>query len=651
MATARTTASGAAPRWRGAWRLAPWIFTGCILLGTGLAPAAAAPSVTQMLTSYKPRQEGVPCSTPTAEEQRECKVELEKGTGRASGWMLKDGSDRLVRRFYDSNGDGRVDVWSYYKDGVEVYREVDTAYTGKPDQYRWFNAGGSRWGVDVDKDGIIDSWKMISQEEVSQELLRALATRNVRRFQALLITDAEIKALGMSAKQAEKVKELRKGAAAKFDAAIAKMTKLNDKAEWRNLETAAPHCLPAEQTGGRGDLVMHARGTILYEVDRASDWVQTGPIVRVGAAWRLIDGPTAGATISETTLGGTKEKANEIKMDTADPKVAALIKQVEELDRHAPATGANGPGPDVVRHHLARADLLEKVIAADKPAGRDPWIRQVADSLSTAAQASNDTSSVAFKRLASLEEQLVKHMPGDKLTAYVAYRNLQAEYSVRIMQGGGKEYEKVQGWWVEKLAQFASAYATGEDTPDALLQLGMTNESLSKEVEAKNWYGQVVKNYPRSAQARKAAGCLRRLDLEGKPMKLGGSLLSNPDGVYDLGEMRGKVAVVYYWASWNAQTSADFAKLKKVVDEHGKAVDVLCVNLDNTPEEAQATLRRLPSVGTHLYQSGGVEGKLAVDYGVMVLPHLFLVGKDGKVVSRNLQMGNLEEEVKKLVKK
>jgi hypothetical protein len=51
-----------------------------------------------------------------------------------------------------------------------------------------------------------------------------------------------------------------------------------------------------------------------------------------------------------------------------------------------------------------------------------------------------------------------------------------------------------------------------------------------------------------------------------------------------------------------------------------------------------------------LYQPGGLESPLARQYGIMVLPNLFLVGKDGKVVSRTVQMSNLEDEVKKLMK-
>jgi hypothetical protein len=35
----------------------------------------------------------------------------------------------------------------------------------------------------------------------------------------------------------------------------------------------------------------------------------------------------------------------------------------------------------------------------------------------------------------------------------------------------------------------------------------------------------------------------------------------------------------------------------------------------------------------------------------MVLPNLFLADKDGKVVSRTVQVSNLEEEVKKLLNK
>src|SRR5262249_23650101 len=162
--------------------------------------------------------------------------ELEQGKGNASGWLLRDAKGQPLRRFFDSNGDGKPDVWSYYKDGVEVYREIDTTFTGKPDQYRWVNSGGSKWGVDDNKaarrESHIDGWRVIAAEEVSQEILQALITKDFARLERLLISDAEVKALELSPAEANRIRELHKNAPAKFQAAAAKLASLNDKTHW-----------------------------------------------------------------------------------------------------------------------------------------------------------------------------------------------------------------------------------------------------------------------------------------------------------------------------------------------------------------------------------------------------------------------------------
>jgi hypothetical protein len=46
-----------------------------------------------------------------------------------------------------------------------------------------------------------------------------------------------------------------------------------------------------------------------------------------------------------------------------------------------------------------------------------------------------------------------------------------------------------------------------------------------------------------------------------------------------------------------------------------------------------------------------MDSKYAVDYGVLMLPTMFVVGKDGKVVSRTLQVDSVEEELKKQLAK
>src|SRR6266851_826968 len=184
MLTVRTTARQG--------RFIPLLAGSLVLLGA-LAPLAAAapipPPTPQQMLNLKPKQEGVAYTIPEADKVATCKVE--KVTGRkGSGWILKDADGKTLRLFFDTNADDKVDVWSYYRDGVEVYRETDTNFTGKPDQYRWLNAGGAKFGIDEAKDFHVKHWKVISPEEVSQEILAALANHDFARLQALMLTEA-----------------------------------------------------------------------------------------------------------------------------------------------------------------------------------------------------------------------------------------------------------------------------------------------------------------------------------------------------------------------------------------------------------------------------------------------------------------------------
>ena len=104
-------------------RKARGMFVGLLFLGSGVSALAAPPSVDEIL-AFKPFQKGVVTSTPTAAEKAGCKVELLAGQAKgSSGWVLRDANGRLMRKFFDSNGDKYPDQWSYYKDGLEVYRE------------------------------------------------------------------------------------------------------------------------------------------------------------------------------------------------------------------------------------------------------------------------------------------------------------------------------------------------------------------------------------------------------------------------------------------------------------------------------------------------------------------------------------------------
>ena len=81
-----------------------------------------------------------------------------------------------------------------------------------------------------------------------------------------------------------------------------------------------------------------------------------------------------------------------------------------------------------------------------------------------------------------------------------------------------------------------------------------------------------------------------------------------------------------------------------------KGMVLVTVNCDQAAPEGIAVMRRTPIPGTHLHQPGGLEGKICVEQGLMVLPHLVVIAKDGKVAVGNAQLAILEDDVNKLTK-
>ena len=609
----------------------------------GFASLKAAPPTPVEILQFKPKQEGISPSLPKSGEESSCKVELIKGQEKGSGWLLRDVSGQPLRRFFDTNDDNKSDVRSFYQDGIEIYREIDSNFDGTTDQYRWFNGAGSRWGIDANGDGTIDTWQVISPEELSQEMVRALSARDQSRFNALLLNPNDLKQMGLNPDKAAVWAEKVSGAAARFSQAAGKLPA--GAIGWLHLELGVPQCLPADQIGSRYDLIRHRRGTVLLDLAGKTEWLQTGELVQVGAAWRVVEGPSLGALTEEdtATTAGTRPLG---KLDfDKDPDLRKMVEDLGALDRQI-AQGSPTP-----KQHMGRADLLAKIAGKLKPEDRDPWLRQIADSLSSAAQGPNNSGDpAAMNRLVELASELVKANPGTPLTGYVVFRQMQAEYSIRLMKPG-EDFSKVQQDWIGKLTQFVSTYPTADDTADALIQLGMVSEFMGKPSDAKNWYQQVGKNFAGKPQALKAAGAVRRLNSDGQPYALSGVSLDGTGSPFDLGQVNGKVVVVYFWASWNNQTVGDFAKLKLIAESYkAKGMELVTVNCDQTAAEGLGVMKRTPIPGIHLHQPGGLDGKLCTEWGLMVLPHLVVVGKDGKVVSGNAQLATLEEDVNKLTK-
>ena len=224
------------------------------------AAAWAAPTVAQMLSFQPQAGRSRLYSTPTPRNRPACKVELVTGARAGQhGWLLRDPHGQPLRRFFDTNGDRKIDVWSYYQDGVEVYREIDTNFNGKTDQYRWLNAGGMKWGIDVDEDGKIETWKMIPPRRSARKSCRPSSPRTSPACRPCGSPTRRSRRWNCPPPRSPAFSDLQKQAPAKFQATVAKLTDLSAKTHWERLEAGAPQCVPADGAGMKQDVIKYPR--------------------------------------------------------------------------------------------------------------------------------------------------------------------------------------------------------------------------------------------------------------------------------------------------------------------------------------------------------------------------------------------------------
>ena len=124
----------------------------CVVSFVLPSASAQTPSAEQILKQFRPAQRNVVFDTPEPKDFPNCRVEIERGKGSA-GFVVYGPAGQVLRRFTDTNGDSKADRFRFYQMGLEVYRDIDSDKDEKPDQHRWMNWGGVRWGIDTNKDG------------------------------------------------------------------------------------------------------------------------------------------------------------------------------------------------------------------------------------------------------------------------------------------------------------------------------------------------------------------------------------------------------------------------------------------------------------------------------------------------------------------
>ena len=140
----------------------------------------------------------------------------------------------------------------------------------------------------------------------------------------------------------------------------------------------------------------------------------------------------------------------------------------------------------------------------------------------------------------------------------------------------------------------------------------------------------------------------RRLDLPGKELKLVGTDFSGK--VFDIESFKSKFVLVYFWSSTTRACEQEHPYMFSVYNKYkDRGFEIVGIGLDENKDEAQAFISRLAIPWINLWESrdDGVS-KVMEKYGVSSIPTVFLLDKNGKVITieaRGLLLGKALEKL------
>lgn len=614
--------------------------------------AQAGPSVADLL-KLQPILSGVDYEVPTDQAAiNACKIEtVFDAQKKPIGVALRDGQGKLLRRFVDSDGNNKMDRWSYFQDGFEVYRESDLNDDRSPDECRWMNQAGTR--VASINRGKVSGWSRISAEEASKVFVQGLVAGDLALLESVMATPEELTALGVpkgevdqvaaaAAQRTEHVRTLQKS-----------LTGWSGKTVWNRLDGQMPHLIPADPAAGiKNDLLLYENAVIFAGAPSGQApapkmaFLQVAEMIKVGDAWKLVDLPRANDPEKPVVAAAGGIRSWVFKQQVGshageNAELDAALRKLAEFDGANASAQVSGGKKEVAEFHVGRIPLLRQCEkAAHAAEERLVYQKQIADSLAAAYQ-----TGLYPKGLELLDAMA---QAGGPVGPYATFRKISADFAVKNDEPGAN-LMAVQKKWMADLRAFIDANAKADEAPEALMQLASASEFNAEEDDARTFYGRLARDFPATESGRKAAGALKRLDLVGKPLELRGTGLDGKE--VDASRFKGKTLLVTFWASWADPVRRDLPELMKVYQKYkGNNFEVLGVNLDADRADLDAFLKENPLPWPQIFEPGGIEkGRFATEFGIIALPTMVLVDADGKVLNRGIRSAaELDRQLEKL---
>ncbi len=115
-----------------------------------------------------------------------------------------------------------------------------------------------------------------------------------------------------------------------------------------------------------------------------------------------------------------------------------------------------------------------------------------------------------------------------------------------------------------------------------------------------------------------------------------------------LSSLKGKLTLIYFWSSWNALCRQTNMNLTPVYSRyHSRGFEIYAVSIDSDPDLWLKAYMLDKAYWIQVIDTKGLQSEYCKTYAVRAIPKMMLIAKNGKIIARDPEFGELESLIKK----